>query len=264
LLQAQSAGSLLNRFECGPMTLNSPFMIGSGRFFFRYRAYMFPVIFVAMLLLFRPQIVINETVTTLLIWLGFVVTLLGAGLRLFTIGLDYIIRGGKDGRVFASRLVTGGLYSHVRNPMYLGNILLAVGIALYGSAPLVLFTVVPFFVFFYFALMANEEDFLRHKFGQEYVDFCKRVNRLWPSFRGIGRTLSGFSFNWRRSAIKDSGTAFYTFAALALLPLWRNYYLDRQEAVAAYAPFAGVIMGILIPAYVALRVLKKKGSFHQE
>ena len=246
------------------MTLNNSFMIGSGRFFFRYRAYMFPIIFISLLFLFRPQIVINETITNLLIWLGFIITLLGGGLRLFTIGFDYIIRGGKDGKVYASNLVTGGLYAHVRNPMYLGNVLLALGIGLYGSSPIVLVTVLPFFVFFYYALMANEENFLREKFGQEYVDFCNRVNRLWPSFKNIGRTLSGFTFNWRRSAIKDSGTAFYTYTALTLLPLWRNYYLGRQDAVRAYAPYAAAIMVILIPVYITLRILKKKGTFYQE
>lgn len=246
------------------MTLNNSFMIASGRFFFRYRQYMFPLIFICLLFFFRPRTVVNPTLSNILVWLGFIVTMLGEGIRLFTIGLDYIIRGGKGGNVYASDLVTGGLYSHVRNPMYLGNILLAVGIGLYSSTPLILVTVLPFFVFFYYALMANEENFLRGKFGQEYDDFCNRVNRLWPSFKNIGKTLSGFSFNWRRSAIKDSGTAFYTFLALAVLPLWRNYFLGNKEAVAAYAPYAAVMTAILVPVYITLRILKKKGTFIPE
>ena len=46
------------------MRLSNPFMVGAGNFFFRYRAYMFPVIFIAMLFVFRPQVIVNETVTS--------------------------------------------------------------------------------------------------------------------------------------------------------------------------------------------------------
>jgi len=245
------------------MRLSNPFMIGCGDFFFRYRAYMFPVIFIGMLFLFRPLVIVSETFYAWTIWIGFTVTMLGEGLRLFTIGFDYIERGGKDGKVFASRLVTGGIYNHVRNPMYLGNILIAVGIGLYSGAPLVLLVALPFFIFFYYGIMASEENFLRGKFGEEYDAFCRRVNRLWPSFKNIGQTLSSFTYNWRRAIIKDSGTAFYTFLALALLPLWRNYFLNGvRVADSAYMPYAVSIMVVLVPIYITLRVFKKRGTLN--
>ena len=239
-------------------------MVGAGKFFFRYRAYMFPVIFITLLVFCRPQVVIDEKTSNILIWFGFAVTMLGEGIRLFTIGFDYIIRGGKGGAVYADKLVTGGLYNHVRNPMYLGNLLIAVGIGFYCSSPVVMATVLPFFFFFYYALMANEENFLRGKFGQEFEDFCNRVNRLWPNLSGISNSLAGFSFNWRRSIIKDSGTGFYTFTALALLPLWRDYFLGNKEAFDAYTPYAAAIMAVLIPTYITLRILKRKGTFSPE
>lgn len=245
------------------MTLKSPFMLASGDFFFRYRAYMFPIIFIGMLCVFRPQIIVNETITDIIIWAGFIIAMLGQGLRIFTIGFDYIERGGKEGKVYASRLVTGGIYNHVRNPMYLGNILMAIGIGLYGCAPLAFVIFLPFFIFFYYAIMSSEENFLRGKFGLEYEDFCRRVNRLWPSFTNISQTLSGFTFNWRRPLEKENGTAFWTFTALTLLPLWRNYMFKKNEAFAQYAPFAIAIMVVLIPVYITLRILKRKGALSQ-
>jgi len=243
------------------MRLSNSFMVGAGNFFFRYRAYMFPVIFIVMLFVFRPQVIINEPVHDWVIRLGLGVTLLGEGLRFFTIGFDYIERGGKGGKVYASRLVTGGIYNHVRNPMYLGNILIAVGIGLYGGAPLAFVTVLPFFVFFYYAIMATEEKFLYGKFGKEYEAFCRRTRRLCPSFVNIGQTLSGFSFHWWRALIKDSGTAFWTFVALALIPLWREYFLHGTTVgESVYAPYAAGIVAVLLPMYLGLRILKKKGS----
>ena len=243
------------------MTLRSPFMIASGDFFFRYRQYMFPVIFLAMLFLMRPQIIVNDTVHQLVIWAGFIITMLGQGIRLFNIGLDYIERGGKDGKVYASRLVTGGIYNHVRNPMYLGNLLMAVGIGLYSCVPVLFVTALPFFFYFYYAIMASEENFLRGKFGEEYEEFCRRVNRLWPNFKNITRTLEGFSYNWRRAAEKDSNTAFWTFTALIVLPLWRNYHLYGKEAIQSYLPYAVAMMVVLFPLFITLRILKKKGTF---
>lgn len=243
------------------MRLSNPFMVGAGNFFFRYRAYMFPLIFIAMLFVFRPQVIVNETFSCWLTWLGLAVTLLGEGLRFFTIGFDYIERGGKDGKVNASRLVTGGIYNHVRNPMYLGNILIAIGIGLYGGAPLAFVTVLPFFVFFYYAIMATEEKFLHGKFGEEYEAFCRRTHRLWPSFANLGQTLSGFSFHWWRALIKDSGTAFWTFVALALIPLWREYFLHGATVgESAYTPWAAGIVAALLPCYIWLRILKKNGK----
>jgi len=222
---------------------------------------MFPVIFIAMLFVFRPQVIISETVYNGLVWLGLVVTLLGEGLRFFTIGFDYIERGGKGGKVNASRLVTGGIYNHVRNPMYLGNILIAIGIGLYGGVALAFVTVLPFFVFFYYAIMATEEKFLHGKFGADYEAFCRRTNRLLPSFVNLGQTLSGFNFHWWRAAIKDSGTAFWTFVALALIPLWRECFLHGTTlAESAYAPYAAGIVIVLLPLYIGLRILKKKGA----
>jgi len=174
-------------------------------------------------------------------------------------GFDYIERGGKEGKVYASRLVTGGLYAHVRNPMYLGNLLMALGIGLYSSSPLLLVTALPFFVFFYYAMMPNEEEFLRTTFGAEFEDYCRRVNRLLPCFRGIGATLSNFTFNWKKPLMKENGTAFWTLVALALLPWWRLYFMGERARAAAILPVGIGIVAVLFPIYITLRILKKTG-----
>jgi len=140
------------------------------------------------------------------------------------IGFAYIKRGGKDGKVYADKLVIEGFYAHVRNPMYVGNILIVLGLGLtYGSwlAYAVLF---PFFGFAYYAITVAEEDFLKRKFGADYDAYCAKVNRFIPDFRGIRKSLEGFRYDWRKALRKDYGTF-----SVMLLGCFGAWQMKRQH-----------------------------------
>jgi len=78
------------------------------------------------------------------------------------------------------RLVTRGPYRIVRNPMYLGALLVLGGAALYyesawlGCYAVALVAVAHLFVRHY------EEPRLARTFGAEYAAYCRRVRRWWP------------------------------------------------------------------------------------
>src|SRR5262245_45204749 len=97
-----------------------------GHFLFRYRNAMFPLV-AAPLLLPGPE-PFDETLVAALC--GFVVAAIGQLIRTMTIGFRYIVRGGRGGRVYADDLVTDGIYAHIRNPMYVGNVLIVLGVAI--------------------------------------------------------------------------------------------------------------------------------------
>lgn len=242
--------------------MRSKFMIAAGRFCFRYRAWFFPLVILSLVFFFRPSRYLPEPYYSWVIALGFVIGLGGELIRILTIGLDYIERGGKKGAPHASKLVRGGMYAHVRNPMYVGNLLMALGIALYSGSPWILVTVVPFFTFIYFAIIAAEENFLRGEFGAEYEQFCTEVNRLWPSLRGVGTTVSSMTFLWGRPIQKENGTAYYVFLGLVLFPLWRMHYLGDAEGFQQYLPYALTISAILTVAYAVIRILRAKGRLN--
>jgi protein-S-isoprenylcysteine O-methyltransferase Ste14 len=88
----------------------------------------------------------------------------------------------------AHRLVTTGLYSRIRHPMYTAIFLVAIAqLLLIGNlavAPafLIAFTVL------YFARIENEERMLREHFGQAYGDYCLRTHRLFPALRNTQMT----------------------------------------------------------------------------
>ncbi|MES1225424.1 MAG: isoprenylcysteine carboxylmethyltransferase family protein, partial [Bacteroidota bacterium] len=148
-------------------------MVKLGNFLFRNRNGLFPV-FYLMLFVPSPE-VFNNPVTAMII--GFIITLCGQLIRVVTIGLAYIIRGGKDRRVYAEDLVTTGIFSHSRNPLYVGNILILVGLGVASNSLLFMVVFTPLFLFFYQAIVMAEEDFLFHKFGEQYNEYRRKVNR---------------------------------------------------------------------------------------
>ncbi len=80
-------------------------------------------------------------------------------------------------------LVERGLYRHVRNPMYLGILLLLGGEALLFRSRALLAYAGLVFLFFFLFVVAYEEPVLRRKFGQTYERYCDRVPRWIPRFR---------------------------------------------------------------------------------
>jgi len=235
--------------------------VAAGKFFFRFRNALFPALFAAFLLFLRPKRMFQDpALDRFLVFIGFAVTLLGEGVRLATIGFEYIERGGKQGRVHASRLVNKGVYGISRNPMYVGNMLIATGIVMVSGAPLAYFAVLPFFLFVYQAIVAAEEEFLRAKFGQEYREYCARVPRFLPSLRAAPEAFSGTRFNWRRPLKQDLSTLAWIAMVLIALPCWRQYFSPGWEASKARILKTALLeLGVLV-LYGGLVLLKKRRS----
>ncbi len=110
---------------------------------------------------------------------GFLVALLGEAIRFWGVGhASYETR--VTGTVGASRLVVSGPFAYVRNPLYVGNILLYVGFGVMANLLwLVLFTFA-WFIFQYHMIVSREEEFLLSKFGKEYEAFRAAVPRFLP------------------------------------------------------------------------------------
>ena len=230
-------------------------MIRIGNFLFHYRNGLFPLVYA--LLIFRSTPLLTDYRLAAL--LGLLVAGAGQFLRAITIGLEYIIRGGRDRQVYAARLVQGGIFAHCRNPLYLGNYLILLGLGLASNSMLFLAVAVPFFAFAYWAIIAAEEDYLRKKFGSEFDDYCARVNRLVPDFSGIGQTVAGMRFNWRRLITAEYGSAYIWMAGITLVTLnnlWRSGQYDW--GLASVRALWGVFLAVTL-AYALARLLKKTG-----
>ena len=83
-----------------------------------------------------------------------------------------------------SKLVTTGVFSVSRNPLYLGGICLLAGIALVLNLPWSLVLLLPAFVACHYLLVAPEERYLAAKFGIEYAQYAASVRRWLGRVRG--------------------------------------------------------------------------------
>jgi protein-S-isoprenylcysteine O-methyltransferase Ste14 len=78
-------------------------------------------------------------------------------------------------------LVSGGVYERLRNPMYVGLIMLVVGIGIAFASVWTLVLVVPMALLLHYGVVLREERYLEAKFGEDYRRYKARVPR-WGLF----------------------------------------------------------------------------------
>jgi protein-S-isoprenylcysteine O-methyltransferase Ste14 len=148
---------------------------------------------------------------------GVAVTIVGELVRLW--GVHHI---GAISRTRSERLgplVASGPFALVRNPLYVGNILLWVGFAIAARLLWLAPIVFVLLALEYHAIVRWEETLLESRLGQAYRDYAARVPRWIPSFnrgdRGLRRARDGFS--WRATLFSERGTLIAIAAGYLLL-----------------------------------------------
>jgi protein-S-isoprenylcysteine O-methyltransferase Ste14 len=231
-------------------------LVRLGNFVFRTRNGLFPVIFFAMLLGLPPVAIGGSArIDHWFDLAAILVAMSGQVLRLAVIGFVYIIRGGKDRRIYAEGLVTGGLFAHSRNPLYLGNVLILIGLFVLHGNPWVMGVGIPMFVVAYIAIVAAEEAYLASQYGPAYQAYMRDVPRWWPRLRGIGESVSGMTYNWRRAVLKEYGSA-YAWTAGAVAVLLREAYGGQSDA-GLTPDVLWTVLAVLTVAWLGVRILKK-------
>ena len=76
-----------------------------------------------------------------------------------------------------SRLITSGIYSFTRNPMYLGLSSIQVAFGIYLGAYVSIFLIPSFITYITYKQIIYEEQILEKKFGDEYINYLKSVRR---------------------------------------------------------------------------------------
>lgn len=112
------------------------------------------------------------------------VLLRASGLLVFAFGLFLIFWGAyslrKEVFVAGNKLVVTGAYKYVRHPMYLGGVIGAFGLALLAGS--LLGAVYSFVLALVLSHIASaEEEELRARFGEAYMEYGKRVPKLFPN-----------------------------------------------------------------------------------
>ena len=106
------------------------------------------------------------------------------GLIVLACAAVFVARGRGTPAIFdpPRKFVGGGPYKFVRNPMYIGGLILLAGFGLYQrSLAILLFTVVVFALFHLYVVFV-EEPGLEARFGESYFAYKQSVNRWLPRF----------------------------------------------------------------------------------
>jgi len=224
-----------------------------GNFFFHTRNVLFPIL-IAMVLFIWPPVAIDNAPAIYLMAIGLLMIMMGQGLRILTIGLAYISRGGRKRRIYAENLVTDGLFSHCRNPLYLGNVLIVSGF-LFVSGNLIGIIVGSLaFMIIYRLIVYSEESFLSAKFAENYAAFCADVPRWFPRLKGLRETIRNYQFDWPAVAVKEYGTIFTSLLIPLGLIAWK---LSLVNKLGEYQSLLIGFLIIIIIAYGLVRFLKK-------
>jgi protein-S-isoprenylcysteine O-methyltransferase Ste14 len=141
---------------------------------------------------------------------------MGATLRVW--GTAYLGSGVMRGAVMqGDRLVGGGPYRYLRNPLYLGSWLMGLATSLLMPPSGAAFFLVAFTLFALF-LISAEERFLTLHLGDVYQQYCRLVPRLWPGTGVRDATSSARPF-WLQALLAETYPIAFTicFAIFA----WR-------------------------------------------
>lgn len=140
---------------------------------FKYRSYT-PIPFLLVMVIFQ-----EATPASLIT--GFSVSIVGELIRFW--GVSWT---GSETRttseVGGSNLIISGPFAYVRNPLYIGNVLIYLGLGIMSFAffPYLQIVALLFFVFQYHFIVKEEESYLLKTYGSFYVDFVKNVPRFMP------------------------------------------------------------------------------------
>ena len=183
---------------------------------FKYRSYT-PIPFVILMLIFE-----NASITSLII--GFAIAVSGELIRLWGIswaGSETRTTGGVGG----TYLVISGPFAHVRNPLYVGNILMYLGLGIMSMAlfPYLQIVAILFFIMQYQLIVKEEEGFLVKKFRNDYQKYLANVPRFFPrvtKYKNVSIAQPNHSLS---AGLKSETRSLQAFSIVALLIVLKWY-----------------------------------------
>jgi len=183
------------------------------------------------------------------------ISMTGLFVRCLTVG--YVPKG-TSGRnttgQIAESLNTTGAYSLLRNPLYLGNYLMMLGVIMMISSdawwlPLI-FTLA--FWLYYERIIMAEEAFLSEKFGDEYLEYAAKIPAILPRFRNWHKPNLTFSF--RTVLRREYSSLFALISAMFIVEVVGDFVVKEKLY---FDPVWLVLFFVTAILYFTLRTLKK-------
>ncbi len=183
--------------------------------FFKYRSYT-PIPFLLLMFFYE-----DANVWSLII--GFVLALSGEYIRLM--GVSWAGSETRTtGAVGATFLIISGPFAHTRNPLYVGNILMYVGLGIMSFAifPYLQIVALLFFLIQYHFIVKEEENYLRKAYGEDYKNYVNNVPRFFPRLTPYkADNVEQPPFNLKAGLRSEKRTLqAFAFVTITILLIW--------------------------------------------
>lgn len=226
-----------------------------GHWLFRWRSYL-PVVMIGIFLIAMldyEYIAHSEELDHLWEGICLVVSFLGLGIRVFTIGHAPRGTSGRNTKQqVADSLNMSGAYSVVRNPLYLGNFFMGLGFALFPHLWWLVLLYVLVFCVYYERIIFAEEEYLNGKFGDQYVEWANKVPAFIPKFSNYKNPELAFSL--KNVLKREYNGLFCLISVMFLLEIAGDIIYTRKFEIDL---MWYVLQGFGFVAWVTLRSLKK-------
>ncbi|WP_432412778.1 methyltransferase family protein [Rasiella sp. SM2506] len=184
------------------------------------------------------------------------VSLIGLLIRVITVGHTPKNTSGRntnEGQL-AAELNTTGIYSMVRHPLYLGNFFMWLGVAMLTENAWFSIAFVFFYAFYYERIMYAEENFLRNKFGQVYLNWAARVPAFLPSFKNYSKAK--YPFSLKKVLKKEKNGLCAVFLLFWIFDVVGDFVEKEPFEFETGFWFYGAIITTVL--YLVLKVMKKR------
>ena len=227
----------------------------SGNWLFRWRSYL-PLMMIGIFLLALREYQYpgyNEELDHLWELLCLLVSFFGLGIRILTVGHTPKGTSGRNTKKqVADTLNTKGIYSVVRNPLYLGNFFMGLGIALFAHMWWLTIIYLLVFWLYYERIIFAEEAYLRNKHGDEYLEWANSTPAFLPKLSKYQKADLPFSL---RNVLKREYNGF--FAVIVVM-----FILETVGEIYAEGEFDFdlgwlLLLGVGFIVWLVLRSLKK-------
>ncbi len=118
----------------------------------------------------------------------------------------------------SSALVTTGIYSYTRNPLYLGALFTGLGYMVITASPLMIMIFLTLFTIQYYLIIQYEEDYLRSKFPDHFNAFTRSSPCFFPCLKRTGSTITLPNTSLLRGALyRERSTILGLLVVISLL-----------------------------------------------
>ncbi len=218
-----------------------------GDFLFRYRSFT-PIPLIVIVLFFFKPFNFGAEINLLMTITGIIISFTGELIRVFSVGFSYFGTSGRENYLRAENLNISGIYSIVRNPLYIGNVLMFSGLLIVYLNFYALTLFISFLILQYYFIIQSEENYLRGIYKEAYTVYCKNTNSILPKFSKFIKPE--LYFNLKKVIFKENDSIFNMIVMfIALLSIREKHFSTIHM----------LIIILLLITYIAIKIWKKKG-----